>query len=81
MHGLPDFTRASSGDFVVISSPESIIDDSKLSWRIVYIIYSIGGARDSSSNSLFQVIDIDTGEVSIINADLVMRILSSNNKH
>ena len=81
MDCLPEFARAFSGDVVVISPPESRIDDSKLNWSIVYIIYSIGGARDSSSNSLFQVINIDTGEVSIINADLVRRILSSNNKH
>ena len=72
----PSFLSVKAGDCVVIksqryhSSSQNIQD-----YWIGRVIYCIGGARDPSSWTLFQVINIDNGEVKIINADTVKMIL------
>ena len=72
----PSFISVKDGDCVVIksqsyhSSSQNIQD-----YWIGRVIYCIGGARDPSSWTLFQVINIDNGEVKIINADTVKMIL------
>ena len=72
----PIFLSVKVGDCVVIkfqrhhSSSQNIQD-----YWIGRVIYCIGGARDPSSWTLFQVINIDNGEVKIINADTVKMIL------
>ena len=74
--GKPSFLSVKAGDCVVIksqryhSSSQNIQD-----YWIGRVIYCIGGARDPSSWTLFQVINIDNGEVKIINADTVKMIL------
>ena len=69
------FLRATPGDYVVIDnaliSGASFCTDN---W-VGYIISAIPGARDPFSNSLFQVMNIDTFTISIINADSVVAIL------
>ena len=73
----PSFLSVKAGDCVAIksqrhhSSSQSIQDD----YWIGRVIYCIGGARDPNSWTLFQVINIDNGEVRIINADTVKMIL------
>ena len=73
----PSFLSVKAGDCVVIksqsyhSSSQNIQD-----YWIGMVIYCVGGARDPSSWTLFQVINIDNGEVKIINADTVKMILS-----
>ena len=47
-------------------------------WWMARVIHVIGGAKDPKANSLFQVIDIDTGCVRTINADFVMAIFQSS---
>ena len=72
----PSFLSVIAGDYVAIK-PESnyaISRNSKDYW-IGRVICCIGGARDPNSWTLFQVINIDTGEVKIINADTVEMIL------
>ena len=72
----PSFLSVKAGDCVAIksqrhhSSAQNIQD-----YWIGRVIYCIGGARDPSSWTLFQVINIDNGEVKIINADTVKMIL------
>ena len=74
--GKPSFLSVKPGDCVAIKSqshyslPQNIQD-----YWIGRVIYCIGGARDPGSWTLFQVINIDNGEVKIINADMVKMIL------
>ena len=72
----PSFLSVKAGDCVVIKSQRyfSSSQDIQDYW-IGRVIYCIGGARDPSSWTLFQVINIDNGEVKIINADTVKMIL------
>ena len=75
-HGKPNFLSVKPGDCVAIksqhhySSSQSVQD-----YWIGRVIYCIGGARDPNSWTLFQVINIDNGEVNIVNADTVEMVL------
>ena len=39
------------------------------------VLFAEGGVRDPKAPSLFQIADVDTGEVRWMNADLVMHIV------
>ena len=66
----PEFLLVKPGDHVLIKEE---INSSKMieEYWIGEVLNCIGGARDPNSWTLFQVINIDNGEVLIINADIV----------
>ena len=74
----PNFLSVRPGDCVAIKSQHHYYSLSKnmQDYWIGRVIYCIGGARDPNSWTLFQVINIDNGEVKIINADTVEMILT-----
>tara|TARA_B100000700_G_scaffold310775_1_gene391755 strand:+ start:213 stop:479 length:267 start_codon:yes stop_codon:yes gene_type:complete len=74
----PEFLRARSGDFVVIQEDLPFPANGKSDWWVGQILHVVGGSRKSSYNSIFQVANIDTGQIKDINADLVVGILFSN---
>ena len=67
------------GDHVVIRNEKPPENDQKgrYEYWIGKVINCIGGARNPNSWTLFQVADIDNGEIIIINADTVERILKT----
>ena len=72
----PSFLSVRVGDCVAIQSQRHHSSSQNIQdYWIGRVIYCIGGARDPSSWTLFQVINIDNGEVKIINADTVKMIL------
>ena len=74
--GKPSFLSVKAGDCVAIKSQRHNSSSQNIQdYWIGRVIYCIGGARDPSSWTLFQVINIDNGEVKIINADTVKMIL------
>jgi len=74
--GKPSFLSVKAGDCVAIKSQRHHSSSQNIQdYWIGRVIYCIGGARDPSSWTLFQVINIDNGEVKIINADTVKMIL------
>ena len=78
----PDFLSVQSGDYIAIKAEES--DRSSLSKKtnsywFAQVINCIGGARDPNVWTLFQVMNIDSGEITIINADTVEMILKTSN--
>ena len=67
------------GDYVVIRDGMTS-DDTQNSchdYWVGQVINCIGGARNPNSWTLFQVANIDNGEIIIINADTVERILKT----
>ena len=77
-HEKPNFLSVRPGDCVAIKSQchyHSSSHNIQEYW-IGRVIYCIGGARDPNSWTLFQVINVDNGEVEIINADTVEMILT-----
>ena len=73
------FLFVKPGDHVVIRNEKPPENDQKGrgQYWIGQVINCIGGARNPNSWTLFQVADIDNGEIIIINADTVERILKT----
>ena len=75
-----EFLFVKPGDYVVIKN-EDVFKDSKKehnNYWIARVINCIGGARNPNSWTLFQVANIDNGEIMIINADIVEKILKNS---
>ena len=76
----PEFLFVKPCDYLEIINEEnceSIQVKNKIYW-VGKVIDCIGGARNPNSWTLFQVANIDNGEISIINADIVEKILKSS---
>ena len=74
-----EFLFVKPGDHVVIKNekPQEKTQNGRQEYWIGQVINCIGGARNPNSWTLFQVADIDNGEIIIINADTVERILKT----
>ena len=72
----PEFLFVRPGDYVAIKKEnrENANVKNKNYW-VGQVIDCIGGARKPNSLALFQVANIDNGEITIINADIVEKIL------
>ena len=77
-----DFLFVKPGDCVVIKNEDNCEDarEKKNTYWIGQVINCIGGARNPNSWTLFQVANIDNGEITIINADIVEKILKSSER-
>ena len=73
----PEFLLVRNGDYVAIKNEENCKNtkEKNNNYWVGQVIDCIGGARNPNSWTLFQVANIDNGEISIINADLVEKIL------
>ena len=74
---IPDFLFVRPGDYVIIKNEETCEDtkEKNKNYWVGQVIDCIGGARNPNSWTLFQVANIDNGEITIINADIVEKIL------
>ena len=74
-----EFLCVKPGDYVVIRDEKSSDNTQKgrYDYWVGQVINCIGGARNPKSWTLFQVANIDNGEIIIINADTVERILKT----
>ena len=74
-----EFLFVKPGDHVVIrdKKPPGDTQNGRHGYWIGQVISCIGGARNPKSWTLFQVADIDNGEIIIINADTVEKILKT----
>ena len=71
-----DFLSVQLGDYVAIKNTHKFSSSSlEGDYWLGKIIDCIGGARNPNSWTLFQVMNIDNGEISIINADTVEKII------
>ena len=75
-----EFLFVKPGDHVVIKNEklQGNTQNGRQEYWIGQVINCIGGARNPNSWTLFQVADIDNGEIIIINADTVERILKTS---
>ena len=75
----PEFLFVKPGDYVAIKKENcEDTEDTKEkdeNYWVGQVIDCIGGARNPNSWTLFQVANIDNGEITIINADIVEKIL------
>mgnify|MGYP001499687964 CR=1 FL=1 len=75
-----EFLLVRPGDYVVIKNEEKFkcTKEKKSDYWVGQVINCIGGARNPNSWTLFQVANIDNGEITIINADIVEKILKTS---
>ena len=73
----PEFLSVRPGDYVAIKNEENCenAEEKNTNYWVGQVIDCIGGARNPNSWTLFQVANIDNGEITIINADIVEKIL------
>ncbi len=69
--GCPAFLSVKCGNFVVISASS----DLKADWWVGYVVHRVGNSVEPMVNTLFQVIDIDTGRVVTVNADVIRGVI------
>ena len=76
----PEFLFVKPGDYVVIKNEKNYEDTNEKikNYWVGKVINCIGGARNPNSWTLFQVANIDNGEIIIINADIVEKILKTS---
>ena len=74
-----EFLIVKPGDYVVIGNRmvSNNTQNGRHDYWVGQVINCIGGARNPNSWTLFQVANIDNGEIIIINADTVERILKT----
>ena len=74
-----EFLFVRPGDYVVIKKKENCKNtkDKVNNYWVGQVINCIGGARNPNSWTLFQVVNIDNGEITIINADIVEKIFKT----
>ncbi len=77
----PEFLRVKPGDIVIVEDDLELRHKNIDKWWMGQVLHVVGGARDPCVNSIFQVADIDTGEIKYINADLVRRIFIEGNNN
>ena len=72
-----EFLFVRPGDHVAIKNEENYNNTKEKdeNYWVGQVINCIGGARNPNSWTLFQVTNIDNGEITIINADIVEKIL------
>ena len=72
----PEFLFVRHGDYVAIKKENcENTNEKKTNYWVGQVIDCIGGARNPNSWTLFQVANIDNGEITVINADIVEKIL------
>jgi len=71
----PEFLRAKAGDFVIVKAQQQVAQKSNEDWFMGQVVFCEGGARDPRVNTMFQVADVDTGVITWVNGDEVVRIL------
>ena len=75
-----EFLFVKSGDHVVIRNEKPLgnTKNGHHEYWVGQVINCVGGARNPNSWTLFQVANIDNGEIMIINADIVDKILKAS---
>ena len=63
----PEFLRAKPGDTVLVGDNE-----------IAKVLSFVGGARNPDAPTLFQVANIDSGEIKFVHSEEVKQILSKS---
>ena len=74
-----EFLDVQLGDYVAIKNARRLSSSqSEENYWVGKIIDCIGGARNPNSWTLFQVMNIDNGEITIVNADTIEKIMTRN---
>ena len=86
-HGLivkpkeqPIFLSVIPCDIVIVWEHPEIVGSDSNAWFMAGVLHVEGSARDPKAPSLFQVINVDTGVISFVNADCVEKVFMPSKK-
>ena len=71
----PVFLGVIPGDIVIVWEHPEIVGSDSSAWFMAGVLY-VEGARDAKAPSLFQIINVDTGVISFVNADCVEKVFT-----
>ena len=77
----PIILGVTPGDTVVVFEREADVDSSVSDWFMATVLFVEGSAGDPRAPSLFQVINVDTGVISFVNADCVEKVFMPSNRN
>ena len=71
----PAFLGVRPGQYVVVQDIAAADQEESKNWWMGQVVFCKGGARDPQAISLFQIADVDDGEIRWVNADQVSHVL------
>ena len=73
----PAFLSVSPGNLVIVQAQQQVAQKSNGDWFMGQVIWCEGGARDPRVNTMFQVANVDSGEITWVNGDEVTHVVRS----
>ncbi|MDC0277617.1 DUF3104 domain-containing protein [bacterium] len=71
----PAFLSVRPGNLVIVQAQQQVAQKSTDEWFMGQVIWCEGGARDPRVNTMFQVANVDNGEITWVNGDAVTHVL------
>ena len=71
----PVFLSVRPGNLVIVQAQQQVAQKSTDEWFMGQVIWCEGGARDPRVNTMFQVANVDNGEITWVNGDAVTHVL------
>ena len=74
----PAFLSVRPGHLVIVQAQQQVAQKTTNEWFMGQVIWREGGARDPRVNTMFQVANVDSGEITWVNGDAVSHVLPSS---
>ena len=71
----PAFLSVRPGNLVIVQAQQQVAQKTNDEWFMGQVIWCEGGARDPRVNTMFQVANVDNGEITWVNGDAVTHVL------
>ena len=71
----PAFLLVRPGTLVIVQAQQQVAQKTTNEWFMGQVIWCEGGARDPRVNTMFQVANVDNGEITWVNGDAVTHVL------
>ncbi len=71
----PAFLSVRPGNLVIVQAQQQAAQKNTDEWFMGQVIWREGGARDPMVNTMFQVANVDNGEITWVNGDAVTHVL------
>ena len=71
----PAFLSVRPGNIVIVQAQQQVAQKPTDEWFMGQVIWCEGGARDPRVNTMFQVANVDNGEITWVNGDAVTHVL------
>ncbi len=73
----PTFLSVKPGDHAIVQAPQQVAQAFDDGWWMGQVIFCEDGARDPRVNTMFQVANVDDGNITWVNGDEVNHVVPS----